>query len=174
MERGSLWSIPNVISFSRLFLAVLFAAWQTREARLALILAAAITDFLDGWLARRSNTISKWGELIDPVADRAFVFTALSVYLFERTLTTGQYFIVLSRDLATAIGFLLSRSVAWLRPVAFRARRAGKVVTALQLITLVIVLTNPDQIPRLIPIVAVASTIAIIDYAAAMWRQRAR
>ncbi len=174
MERGSLWSLPNALSLSRLFLAVAFAVVQVREARLALILAAALTDFLDGWLARRSKTISKWGELLDPIADRAFVFTALSVLLVERTLTTLQYFVVLSRDLATAIAFVIARSVAWLRPVSFRARLAGKVVTALQLSTLILALTHPDLVSRLIPIVAIASAVAIADYAAAMWRQSAR
>ena len=174
MERGSLWSLPNALSFSRLFLAAAFAAVQEREARLALILAASLTDFLDGWFARRSKTISKWGELLDPIADRAFVFTALSVLLFERTITTLQYFVVLSRDLATAIAFVVARSVAWLRPVSFRARGAGKVVTALQLITLIIALSHPELVARLIPIVAAASVVAIADYAATMWRQRAR
>lgn len=174
MERASLWSIANALSLSRLLLAAAFAAIQAAEARLGLILAAALTDFLDGWVARRSNTISKWGELIDPIADRAFVFTAVSVLLFERTLTSAQYFILLSRDLATAIGFVIARSVAWLRPVAFRARLAGKVVTALQLITLILAITQPEVVSRLIPFVAVASTVAIADYAATMWRQRAR
>lgn len=174
MERSSLWSLPNLLSVSRLFFAAAFAIVPAREARLAFILAATLTDFLDGWIARRSSTISKWGELIDPIADRAFVFTALSVLLFERSITTTQYFIVLSRDLATAIAFVIARSVAWLRPVAFRARFAGKVVTALQLITLIVALTRPEQMPRLIPIVAAASAVAIVDYAAAMWQQRAR
>jgi phosphatidylglycerophosphate synthase len=174
VERGSLWSIANVLSLSRLGLAAAFAAIQEAEARLGLILAAALTDFLDGWFARRSNTISKWGELIDPIADRAFVFTAVSVLLFERTITSMQYFIVLSRDLATAIAFVIARSVAWLRPVAFRARLAGKVVTALQLITLILVITRPDIVPRVIPFVALASAVAIVDYAAMMWGQRAR
>ncbi|MGH7709773.1 MAG: CDP-alcohol phosphatidyltransferase family protein [Gemmatimonadaceae bacterium] len=173
MVRSSIWSLPNVLSFSRLFLAAAFATVQAREARLALVLAASLTDFLDGWLARRSKTLPKWGELIDPIADRAFVFTALSVLLFERTITSMQYFVILSRDLATAIAFLVARSVAWLRPVAFRARFAGKVVTALQLITLIVALTNPEQIALLIPIVAAASVIAIVDYGATMWRQRA-
>ncbi len=174
MKRSSLWSLPNMLSVSRLFLAAAFAIFPAREARLALILAASLTDFLDGWIARRSSTISKWGELIDPIADRAFVFTALSVLLFERSITTVQYFTVLSRDLATAIAFVIARSVAWLRPVAFRARFAGKVVTALQLITLILAITHPEQIARLIPIVAVASAVAIVDYAATMWRQRGR
>lgn len=174
MERSSLWSLPNALSVSRLFLAAAFAAVQAREVRLALILAASLTDFLDGWIARRSSTISKWGELIDPITDRAFVFTALSVLLFERTITTAQYFTVLSRDLATAIAFVVARSVMWLRPVAFRARFAGKVVTALQLVTLILAITRPEQVVRLIPIVALASAVAIVDYAATMWRQRAR
>ncbi|MGQ0642246.1 MAG: CDP-alcohol phosphatidyltransferase family protein [Gemmatimonadaceae bacterium] len=174
MERGTLWSLPNALSFSRLFLAAAFAAFPTREARLGLILVAALTDFLDGWFARRSNTISKWGELIDPIADRAFVFIALSVLLFEQTITTLQYFIVLSRDLATAIAFVAARSVAWLRPVAFRARFAGKLVTALQLVILIFALTRPELVARLIPVVAVASALSIADYAATMWRQRAR
>ncbi|MEW5914896.1 MAG: CDP-alcohol phosphatidyltransferase family protein [Gemmatimonadota bacterium] len=173
MERGTLWSIPNALSVSRLFLALAFVAIPVQQVRLALILAAALTDFFDGWLARRSNTISRWGELLDPIADRAFVFTALSVLLFEQTITTLQYFIILSRDLATAIAFVIARSVVWLRPVAFRARAAGKVVTALQLITLILSLTRPDTIPRLIPFLAIASAIAIVDYAAIMWRQRA-
>ena len=174
MERGTLWSVPNALSISRLFLALAFVGIPIQEVRLALILAAALTDFLDGWLARRSNTISRWGELLDPIADRAFVFTALSVLLFEQTITTPQYFIILSRDLATAIAFILARSVVWLRPVAFRARAAGKVVTALQLIALVLGLTRPDRIATLIPFIGIASAIAIADYAAMMWRQRAR
>jgi cardiolipin synthase len=174
MERSSLWSLPNMLSVSRLFLAAAFAIIPAREARLGLILAASLTDFLDGWIARRSSTISKWGELIDPITDRVFVFTALSVLLFERTITNLEYFVVLSRDLATAIAFVIARSVAWLRPVAFRARFAGKVVTALQLITLILAITHPEQIARLIPIVAVASAVAIVDYAGTMWRQRAR
>lgn len=174
MERGSLWSLPNVLSISRLFLAVLFATIPIREVRLGLIVAASLTDFLDGWIARRSKTISRWGELIDPIADRAFVFAALSVFLFERTITTGEYFVILSRDLATAIAFAVSRSVVWLRPVAFRARLAGKIVTGLQLITLILAITHPEQVSRLVPFVGLASAVAIVDYAVTMWNQRIR
>lgn len=174
MERTTLWSLPNFVSLSRLFLAVAFAAAQTREMRLGLVLVAALTDFLDGWLARRSQTISRFGELIDPIADRAFVFAALSVLLFERTIDVTQYFIILSRDLATAIGFVVARSLKGFRPVSFRARTAGKVVTALQLVTLVLAITRPDMLPVIIPMVAVASVVAIADYSTAMWRQRVR
>ena len=113
MERGSLWSLPNALSISRLFLALAFVGLPIPQVRLALILVAALTDFLDGWLARRNNSISRWGELLDPIADRAFVFTALSVLLFEQTITTMQYFVILSRDLATAIAIVDYAAIMW-------------------------------------------------------------
>ena len=52
-------------------------------ARVGLIGAAAATDFLDGWLARRVNAASRWGALIDPIADRFFVLTAVATMLFS-------------------------------------------------------------------------------------------
>src|SRR5687767_3192920 len=102
-------NLPNIVSLSRLVLAVAFVAINDNAVRVALIVAAGITDFLDGWLARRRHSASSMGALIDPIADRAFVLTALSVYLYDGKLTTPEYFIVLSRDFATAIGFLVAQ-----------------------------------------------------------------
>ncbi|MFN8573414.1 MAG: CDP-alcohol phosphatidyltransferase family protein [Gemmatimonadaceae bacterium] len=174
MERGTLVSLPNAISMSRLLLAVAFVAADDARVRLGLIGAASLTDYLDGWLARRQHTTSDWGALIDPLADRIFVFTAVSVYLVSHAITTIQYFVLISRDLMTAIGFLVARSVPMLRPVHFRARPLGKTVTVLQLITLVAVLALPSVVARLIVLVGVASAISITDYTLALWHQRAR
>ena len=122
MAQPALLTLPNVISLSRLVLAAGFVIASGPRERVVLIVVAALSDFLDGWLARRSGAATRWGALIDPVADRAFVFTAICVYLFEGLVTTGQYFAFLARDLATAIGFLVARSVSWLRPVEFKER----------------------------------------------------
>lgn len=174
MDRGTLLSLPNAISMSRLFLAVGFAAVDDARARIALIGAASLTDFFDGWVARRQKSTSDWGALIDPLADRIFVFTAVCVYLVSNAISTMQYFVLISRDLMTAIGFLVARSVPMLRPVHFRARPFGKTVTVLQLITLVAVLAMPAVVGRLVILVGVASAIAIADYTLALWNQRAR
>lgn len=173
MERGRLLTLPNALSMSRLVFAAGFLVVRETPARLALIAVASATDFLDGWLARRGKMASRWGALIDPIADRTFVLTALCAFLIEGALTTGQFFTVLARDIATAIGFLVARSVPWLRPVVFQARSLGKLVTVLQLITLVAVLVAPAQVPMLVIVVGLVAAASIADYTLMLWRERA-
>jgi cardiolipin synthase len=173
MKRDPLFNLPNSVSLSRLVLAGGFVATREPALRVTLIALASVTDFLDGWLARRRSSATKWGALIDPIADRAFVFAAVSSYLFSGEISTGQYFTLLSRDLATAIGFLVARSVSWLRPIAFRARMLGKLVTGLQLITLLGVILTPGEVPVLVLLVGIVSAASIADYTLTLWRERA-
>ena len=172
--RRTLGKIPNLISASRFFLAAGFVAAGAAEARIGLIGAAAVTDMLDGWLARRVKATSRWGALLDPIADRVFVLTVVGTFLFTGALSTPAYFILLSRDLATAVGFLVARVIPWLRKVTFQARVSGKVVTVLQLVTLVALLVAPVIAPWLIVLVGVTSVLSIADYTLALWRARAR
>jgi CDP-diacylglycerol--glycerol-3-phosphate 3-phosphatidyltransferase/cardiolipin synthase len=171
--RRTLGTLPNLLSFSRLLLAAGFVAAGATEARVGLIGAAAATDFLDGWLARRVKATSRWGALLDPIADRVFVLTAVSTLLFTGVIGTTQYFILIMRDLATAVGFLVARSVSWLRPVQFQARMLGKVVTVLQLLTLASLLLYPEVATPLLAAVAIVSVLSIADYTLALWRARA-
>lgn len=172
--RRTIGTIPNILSASRLVLAAGFVAAGANEARVGLIGAAAITDFLDGWLARRVKATSRWGALLDPIADRVFVLTAVGTFLFTGALSTGAYFVLIMRDLATAVGFLVARTIPWLRPVQFTARGLGKVVTVLQLFALAAVLALPAAVTPLLGAVAIVSVLAIADYTLALWRARAR
>jgi cardiolipin synthase (CMP-forming) len=166
-------SIPNLLSLSRLGLAAAFVARADPSFRVAVILLAAFTDWLDGFLARRAKP-TRWGALLDPITDRIFVFAAVCVYLVERQLTGVQYLVLIFRDLMTAIGFVVARNVSWLRPITFRARLAGKVVTALQLVVLVAVLVRPAIVPVLIPAIGVLAIVAVVDYTLLLWRERVR
>jgi CDP-diacylglycerol--glycerol-3-phosphate 3-phosphatidyltransferase len=172
--RRTLGTIPNLISCSRLALAAGFVASSAPETQVGIIGAAAVTDFLDGWLARRVKATSRWGAMLDPIADRFFVLTVVATMLFTGRIGTGSYFVMILRDLATAVGFLVARTVPWLRKVTFQARMSGKVVTVLQLVALVAVLVAPRLAPALIAAVGVASVLAIADYTLALWRARAR
>ncbi|MBA2687680.1 MAG: CDP-alcohol phosphatidyltransferase family protein [Gemmatimonadaceae bacterium] len=172
MERGALFTLPNSVSLSRLFLALIFLLVSSPLGRASVIAAAAATDFLDGWLARRGKSVTTSGALIDPLADRAFVLTAVSAYLIDGIFTTSQYFLFLSRDLATAVGFVVAQIVPGLRPVVFQARMLGKIVTVLQLATLVIVLFEPKFTGILVQIIAVVSIASIGDYTVALWKAR--
>jgi phosphatidylglycerophosphate synthase len=172
--RRTLGTLPNILSASRLALAAGFVASSGTGTQVGIIGIAAATDFLDGWIARRVHATSRWGALIDPIADRAFVLTVVATLLFTGELSPGAYFVLISRDLATAIGFLVARIIPWLRGVTFKARAAGKAVTVLQLLAIVAKLVVPELFPWLLGLVGVASVLAIADYTLALWRARAR
>src|SRR5215467_868260 len=115
--RARLRALPNIISSSRVLLAAGFVAADHVDARLGLVGLAAITDFLDGWLARRAKWTTRWGALIDPIADRVFALVAIITFIVTRAITPLQALVLLSRDIMTAVGFIVARIIPWLRPV---------------------------------------------------------
>jgi CDP-diacylglycerol--glycerol-3-phosphate 3-phosphatidyltransferase/cardiolipin synthase len=173
MDRDALATLPNLISLSRLGLAIAFVVFRGANSRLLILATAGATDFFDGWFARRRGA-SKWGALIDPVADRVFVFTAVCSLLFDGVIGTWQYAVLISRDFMTAIGFLTARAIPSLRKVRFKSRVLGKVVTVMQLATLAFVFAAPPLVNAALALVGLASLVSIGDYTLALWHARAR
>ena len=172
--RATLRALPNIISSSRVLLAAGFAVSADPDRRLGLVGLAAVTDFLDGWIARRGRWTSRWGALIDPFADRVFALVAVSTFLIMGALSVVGCLVMISRDIMTAVGFIVAKMVPWLRPVEFKARMSGKVVTTLQLFTFVMLLRAPAWVTPCLWLVGVASAVSIVDYTLALWRARAR
>jgi cardiolipin synthase (CMP-forming) len=173
-NRAPLITLPNAVSASRLLFAAGFLAARDNGMRLGLIGVASASDFLDGWLARRQGTTTRLGALIDPIADRAFAVAAVSGFLLHGDLTPMQCLVFLSRDIATALGFLVAQAVPSLRHAVFKARWSGKVVTVLQLATLAAVILAPRSVPALVAVVGAASALSIVDYTRSLWLARAR
>lgn len=80
------WNIPNILTILRLIaapgVAILFLYFQRPVAdwfALVLFITAALTDFLDGYLARLWKQESKFGAMLDPIADKAMVIIALVI-----------------------------------------------------------------------------------------------
>lgn len=174
MTRRALFNLPNTISMSRVVLALAFVLVSEPWDRIALIAVAGFTDFMDGWLARHGRNESTTGALLDPLADRIFVFVAISTYLVEGMLTTGQYFIFLTRDIATAVGFVVAKIIPTLRPAVFRARLLGKIVTVIQMIALVAIVVLPELTDAMVATIGIVSAASIVDYTIALWRGRVR
>ena len=173
MKRGewqALWTLPNVVSMSRVLFAAGFLVSNETGARALLVGAASASDFLDGWLARRRNTVTHLGALIDPIADRTFVLVAVIAFLIGGQLGLVECVVLLSRDIMTTIGFIVARIVPWLRPVPFTARLLGKAVTVGQLGTLLVVLLWPPGVAWSIAAVGVVSLLSVVDYTWALWR----
>ena len=174
MPPHPLWNLPNLISSTRFVFAAAFIIFDHPYVRALLIVLAGGSDMLDGWLARRSGQASKMGALIDPLSDRLFVFVVISIYLFEGLISTVEYFVFIARDLMTAIGFLVARAMPSLRPVTFKARFSGKVVTTLQLAAIFAVVTFPKLAPGLFAAVGVTAVWAVLDYTMMLHRHRVR
>lgn len=165
-------NLPNLVSASRLLLAAGFAMTDSVAWRLGLLATAAVTDMLDGWLARRTQVTSRFGALLDPVADRLFALAVVLSYVAGGELRAWQAVAVLFRDVMSVVGFFVARAVRWLRPITFRARWLGKVVTVLQVALFVAVLAWPAAVDRLVLLVAAAGLAATVDYTLMLWRER--
>ena len=172
MNSERFWTLPNAVSLSRLGLAAAFVMTRDVGWRLALVGVASTTDYLDGWLARRRGGFSRWGALIDPGTDRAFAVIGVATLAWEGILHVVDVAVFLSRDLATAVAFLVARRVKSLRGFTFVLRFPGKVVTVLQFLALVVAISAPRRVAALIAVLAVASLIAIGDYGWALWKAR--
>jgi CDP-diacylglycerol--glycerol-3-phosphate 3-phosphatidyltransferase len=82
------WTIPNVLTVFRLIVPLAIISVFLILPRpyadmvaLGLFLGAAITDYLDGWLARKWNQCSQIGAMLDPIADKALVMITLALFL---------------------------------------------------------------------------------------------
>ena len=168
------WTLPNVVSLSRVVLAAGFVALPGTGERVALLGAASLTDVLDGWLARRRNAVSRWGALIDPIADRIFVLAAFGALVAGDRLQPVHAAVLLLRDVMVVIGFFTARAIPWLRGVTFRARPLGKAVTVLQLGTLLAALLAPAWVTPLVILVGALAAAATVDYTLLLWRERDR
>jgi phosphatidylglycerophosphate synthase len=167
-------TIPNLVSTSRVVLGVAFVITQTVSARLTLIALASLTDFLDGWLARRTHAASRLGALVDPVADRFFALCVVIGYVASAQLGVWQAIALMFRDVMSIIGWFVARNVSWLRPIAFKARPLGKAVTVLQLLAFLVVLLRPALTAGMVWCVFLVGAAATVDYTLMLWRERAR
>ncbi|MBI4369103.1 MAG: CDP-diacylglycerol--glycerol-3-phosphate 3-phosphatidyltransferase [Elusimicrobia bacterium] len=131
--------LPNQLTLLRLALAPCYAAlvlsghaWATMAAA-AMVIAALITDWLDGYLARRWNQLSDFGACFDPIADKAFVLSALTALagLPATQLPAAPLVIIILRELLMT-GFRVVILISYRQVVA--AERFGKMKTSLQFI----------------------------------------
>ena len=142
-------TVPNVISFVRLLMApiALGLLLTGNDIAAALLFGiSAATDFVDGQIARRTNSVSKLGQLLDPAVDRIIMICAVVGLLIVGRLPVWIVILVLARDvvlLAGQVYLLQSRKVRV--PVIY----AGKIATTLLFVGLAGLILNAPLIPGL-------------------------
>lgn len=168
-EQAPQWSAADVVSVLRIPLAVAFVLLDARPARLVLLGVAALTDLLDGWLARRLGP-SRIGAFVDPVADRLFMACAFGVVAFTGLLHWWEVVGILLRDITASAAFFITAGLG--RPASIPARPSGKLVTLGQLLTLLAFLAAPPFLRPLAWATIAAGLYAILDYYRARRLQR--
>lgn len=123
-----MWTISNGLSFIRLLMSLPLAyfLWTYDTTGVIVIgVAAYISDILDGYLARRLNQISEWGKIIDPIADKVFVGTAVIVMIMQQRIPLWFVAIVLGRDLLiVTAGAWYSKKHNFVLPSVFAGKAA--------------------------------------------------
>jgi len=141
-------TISNSLSLMRAPLALLFLQ-ENVFLRIFAIVLAMVTDCVDGYLARKTQSTSRFGAILDPTMDKFFVYFVLSVLCFEGRVSFWEAGSMLARDFALCLyGFWMFSTYRW-KSIVFRAIRWGKITTALQF-TVLIGLTLHYSFPSLV------------------------
>lgn len=111
---GRFWTIPNVLSMVRLMLVVPITYLIVVDGALnwlfGLIAAAILTDWFDGRIARWSHTVSAWGKILDPLADKFAALMIVAALVFrsvEPTLPLWLLVLVIVRDVSILLGGII-------------------------------------------------------------------
>lgn len=131
-----LLTVSDSLSFIRAPLALLFLQ-ENVFLRLCAIFLAMVTDMIDGYLARRNRSTSRFGAILDPTMDKFFVYFALTIFFSEGTLKPLAMIAVLSRDIALLFYGFCMMVFGRLNRIEFRSIRWGKISTSFQFCLLI-------------------------------------
>ncbi len=137
------FNIPNILTITRLMIIPFFVASmlsQKYQNALILFSVAAITDIMDGLLARMTNQKTRIGAFLDPLADKFLLLTSFVMFTFYGWLPLWLTIIVLSRDVLVIIGWLIM--VISTKNSKVEPSITGKLANAFQAILIAYVLVS--------------------------------
>lgn len=152
MTGHPLLSLPNQFTLLRIFLTPVFYFFFFDETLLGSLLCAflfavaALTDWYDGYLARRYNLITRWGKFLDPLADKILTLTAFYAFYKSGLMPGWMLVTIAGRDIFLTIYRLFQESKGYSIP----ANLIAKWKTASQLVMIILVLVAVLY-PRLFP-----------------------
>jgi cardiolipin synthase len=134
-------NVPNVITLVRLVLVPVmgyFLAYEAYEIALPIFLVAALSDFADGYIARRFKVVSAFGATLDPVADKLNMLVATILLAWQMLLPLWLAIAIVARDIVIVVGALLYRLARGRLKIA--PTRLSKVNTVIEFTALLLVM----------------------------------
>lgn len=135
-------NIANILSFLRIIMVPFFIFFLTQTPlhktncliSLLIFILASITDFLDGFIARKKNIITNLGKFLDPLADKILTTAAYLCFLDLKLISVYVVFIILTREFLV----FLIRLIASKENVVIAANFWGKLKTVTQIISCIV------------------------------------
>ncbi|MCH9621824.1 MAG: CDP-diacylglycerol--glycerol-3-phosphate 3-phosphatidyltransferase [Chlamydiia bacterium] len=133
--KKNMLTLSNTISLLRAPLALLFLS-ESIKIRIFAIIAAMISDWIDGYLARKFKSETFLGKVLDPLMDKFFVYFVMGALAFQGTLSGFELFALLSRDLSIILYIIMTLATLGPSKLVYFPAYASKITTLLQFITL--------------------------------------
>ena len=156
LSRQSLTTLPNVLTYLRMatipvivFLLIPPSTGAWLNAAFALYVLASITDYLDGILARRRNTVTSIGKLLDPLADKLLTSAVLIMLIPHAKVQAWLVFLIIGREI-TITGL---RSIAAGHGLIIDASRLGKNKMVSQTLALIFLLPSIPQFQHIMDLI---------------------
>lgn len=174
----TLWNLPNSLTVFRIFLVPLLVVVLLTKVPdkqfwgLGIFLLAALTDALDGIIARRTNRITTTGAMLDPIADKLLMSAAFISLVELDQVPAWMVTLIVGREFAvTAL-----RMIALERGIAIAANAFGKAKTTSQIVTvsiLILSLNSDGWQPLALVALWVTVALTVVSMVIYFWRNRA-
>lgn len=131
--------IPNILTLLRIILVPFFIYYFVQEQLMVafiLFIIASVTDYFDGYLARKYKVISNFGKIMDPLADKLLVLSALALLSFGKHgyLSMWIFVIITAREIIITI----LRDIYKKKKIFMAANNWGKIKTVFQMVGLTV------------------------------------
>lgn len=164
--KGKFFNLANIASLSRVLLAIVFVILviysKTRTA-LIIFIIAALTDVIDGHIARSTKQDKSIGIILDPICDKILIISAVIALVIKLNLPLWKL-IIFAKDLLIMIGAIIVLSVKTDKKFKFKVNKIGKITTFLQLLTIVSIISFPRYENLFILLVIICSVLTVFNY----------
>ena len=159
-------NVPNILTLFRLFLIpvfiLIFFSGLPNYLLYSIIifLLAGITDVLDGYIARKYNLVTKWGIVLDPLADKLMLITVLTCLVTANFIPLWILIVVVIKELL----MIIAGGILYNKNTLIPSNLYGKVATCLFYLSIFIISFNVKAGDYLLYIAVVSTIIAFINY----------
>jgi CDP-diacylglycerol--glycerol-3-phosphate 3-phosphatidyltransferase len=157
-------NLPNALSIGRIFLVpllvvVLLTKLEGKELIGAAIFGlASLTDWLDGYLARRRKQVTTLGQLLDPLADKLLITAALVSLVQNDVVPAWIVAVILGREFAVTV----LRSIAHSRGIVIAASPLGKFKMASQVVAILLLILGHGHLQQFFVLGIIALWVAMV------------